>query len=264
MPTAIITNARLASGATAAMLCLSLVAAAEPMGRLPGGRQHRILSADQPPGMVGQARLAGRGAVAGYFQPVAVVGPPGAKFALPIGSAMSDASPLLTAGLLVGGVYRFQITEIPGAEGAELFPTIEVIDRTYPPPGLATRFPIQIVLDQEDFDAAINGQLVTRVIYLEDPQTATPQVQTTDTNRPLEISEDQDALEVADALGRPVAIVRIGSLAPPSSPALLPEFFFGYPVWAPIVYPESDSPVASSSSVLSSSVPTSSEPSIQP
>ena len=80
--------------------------------------------------------------------------------------------------------------------------------------------------------------MVTRVIYLEDPETATPLVQTPLTNRPLDIAEYQDALEVADSLGRPVAIVRIGSVAPPSSAALLPEFFFGYPVWAPIVQPE--------------------------
>ena len=32
---------------------------------------------------------------------------------------------------------------------------------------------------------------------------------------------------------QPVAIVRIGSLTPPSQESLLPEFFFGYPQWAP-------------------------------
>jgi hypothetical protein len=151
---------------------------------------------------------------------------------------MAPSDPRLTAGLLIGGVYRFQITHIPGAEGAELFPTIEVIDRTYPPPGLATRYPIEVMLDEEDFKAALSGQLVTRVIYLEDPETATPMVQTPETNRPLELADNQDALEVADQLGRPVAIVRIGSVAPPSAQALLPEFFFGYPAWAPIVHPQ--------------------------
>lgn len=239
MPTAIITPARFAFGVVAVAACMSLsAAAADPATYLPGGNYHRILNSDFPPGAVGQARLAGRGPVAGYFQPVAISGPQGTRFALPMGESLGASSEVLNAGLLVGGVYRFQISEIPGAEGAELFPTIEVIDRTYPPPGLATRFPIQILLDEEDFSAALSGQLVTRVIYLEDPETATPMVQTTQTNRPLEIAEYQDALEVADHLGRPVAIVRIGSVAPPSTPALLPEFFFGYPVWAPFEQPE--------------------------
>ena len=238
MPTAIITAARFACGVVAVAACLSLtVSAADPASYLPGGNQHRILSSDYPPGVVGQARLAGRGPVAGYLQPVAISGPQGSRYSLPIGGSLANSSETLTAGLLVGAVYRFQISRIPGAEGAELFPTIEVIDRTYPPPGLATRFPIQVRLDEDDFKAALSGQLVTRVIYLEDPQTATPMVQTPETNRPLEIAEYQDALEVADQLGRPVAIVRIGSVAPPSSPALLPGFFFGYPLWAPIVQP---------------------------
>lgn len=240
MPTAIITRAKFAFGVMAVAACwFTVTDAAEPESYLPRGNFHRPLHADYPPGVVGQARLAGRGGpVAGYFQPVAISGPGGSRFALPLSGGMAPSSSRLTAGLLIGGVYRFQITHIPGAEGVELFPTVEVIDRTYPPPGLATRYPIEILLDEEDFKAALGGQLVTRVIYLEDPETAVPMVQTPETNRPMELAEYQDPLEVADRLGRPVAIVRIGSLSPPSSPALLPEFFFGYPAWAPIVQPE--------------------------
>lgn len=218
---------------------VSISAAADPSGFLgPTGGQHRLLSSDMPPGVLGQARLAGRGPVAGYYQGVALAGPEGARFALPQNGAFLDPLESLQAGLLIGPVYRFQITGIPGAEGAELYPTIEVIDRTYPPPGLATRFPIRIYFDQDDFDAALSGQMVTRVVYLEDPQTATPLEQTAETSRPMEISEHQDALEVADRLGRPVAIVRIGSVSPPRTAALLPQFFFGYPSWAPVFQPQ--------------------------
>ena len=239
MPNVIITTVRFALAVVAvAITSIGSATAADPSGYLPGGRTHRLLRGDFPPGTLGQARLTGRGPVAGYLQPVAISGPEGTQFALPLGAGFAPASPRMAAGMLIGAVYRFQISAIPGSPGAELFPTIEIIDRTYPPPGLAIRFPIEVVLDQEDFDAALSGQLVTRVIYLEDPQTATPLVQTPETNRPLEIDEFEDPLEVADRLGRPVAIVRIGSVAPPSSPALLPQFYFGYPVWAPIVYPE--------------------------
>jgi hypothetical protein len=174
----------------------------------------------------------------GYYQPVAFAGPIGVRFALPQSGAFVEPAESLHAGLMVGAVYRFQITSIPGAEGAELYPTIEIIDRTYPPPGLATRYPIQVTLDQDDFDSALDGRLVTRVIFLEDPQTASALAQTPLTSRPLEIAEYQDALETADRFGRPVAIVRIGSVAPPRAPALMPRFFFGYPVWAPIHQPE--------------------------
>ncbi|NIP85789.1 MAG: hypothetical protein GTO03_09605, partial [Planctomycetales bacterium] len=47
-----------------------------------------------------------------------------------------------TVGLLIGQVYRFQVTGIPLQEGREVFPSLEVIDRLYPPPGREAEFPI--------------------------------------------------------------------------------------------------------------------------
>lgn len=220
-----------------AHISLNVIDAAEPLSL---SNQHSLLSSDMPPGVVGHARLQGHGPVAGYFQPVSFLGPEGTEFSLALSGAFVDGASNLQAGLLVGGVYRFRITGIPNAEGAELYPTIEVIDRTYPPPGLETRYPITIRLDEEDFNAALAGQLVTRVVYLEDPQTANPIVQTRLTDRPIIATEHQNPLNVADQFGRPVAIVRIGSVAPPRAPALLPRFFFGSPAWAPIHQPEQD------------------------
>ncbi len=212
--------------------------ASEPSDYLPPSAGHRPFNADMPPGTVGAARALGRGPLAGYFQPVAFNGPPGTRFALAASDGFTSPDPRLMAGLGVGSVYRFQITGIPGAEGAELYPTVEIIDRTYPPPGLATSHPIPITLDVQDLRAALDGQLVTRVVYLEDPQTALPVAETPTTSRTMEIAGNEDALEVADRLGRPVAIVRIGSRMPPGHPALMSQFNFGYPSWAPIYQPE--------------------------
>ncbi len=221
-------------------ICLDPVAvtAADPSDHLPPSAGHRLFSADMPPGTVGAARALGRGPVAGYFQPVAFSGPPGTRFALAQPGAFLTPEPRLMAGLAIGTVYRFQISGIPRAEGAELYPTVEIIDRTYPPPGLATQYPIPINLDEQDLRAALDGQLVTRVVYLEDPQTALPVAETPTTARTMDIGEQEDALEAADRLGRPVAIVRIGSLTPPNHPALMSQFTFGYPSWAPIYQPE--------------------------
>jgi len=212
--------------------------AADPGDFLGSGGQHRVLTDAMPPGSVGQSRLSGPGAVQGYFQPVAFSGPGNVGFSMPeSANYFGSPNPKLQVGLMVGGVYRFRITGIPGSEGAELYPTIELIDRIYPPPGLATTFPIPINLDQDDFEAALAGQLVTRVIYLEDPDTAAPLAETPTTSRTIDLAEYQDALEVGDRFGRPVAIVRIGSVAPPTADALMPQFFFGYPLWAPIYQP---------------------------
>lgn len=211
---------------------------AEPADYLPPRGQHSLYRADMPAGVVGQARLTRRGPVAGYYQPVQFAGPPGVKFALAQNGAFAEGDESLMAGMLIGGVYRFQVTNIPLAEGVELYPTVELIDRTYPPPNLATTYPIPIVLDESDLEAAISGRLVTRVVYLEDPQTAVALPGTPTDSRVMDIAYYQDALQEADRLGRPVAIIRLGSVGPPTSPALLPQFFFGYPPWAPIFKPE--------------------------
>ena len=60
----------------------------------------------------------------------------------------------------------------------------------------------------------------------------------TDNTVGLTFAEYQDTLEVADRFGRPVAIIRIGSMTPPNAPQLMPQFFFGFPTWTPIYQPE--------------------------
>jgi len=198
----------------------------------PNGNVHRLIPGDAPPGMIGGARLQRWGAVGGHFQGVAFRGPGTTQFSLSIDGVFQPPSKKsLCAGLLIGSVYRFKITSIPGYEGEELFPTVEIIDRTYPPESLAARFPIPINLEMDDLEDALQGRLVTRVIYLEDPGNAVPLAETSDSSRALDVPGYQDPLAVADELGKPVAIVRLGSLAPPTYEALLPQFFMGYPPW---------------------------------
>lgn len=216
------------------LISSSKTTAADPSDYLSSNGQHRLFSADSPPGMIGYGRTLGRSPVSGYFQPVAFNGPDGVKFSLGQANSFGVSESGLMAGLLIGPVYRFQITNIPLVEGAELYPSIELIDRTYPPPGLATLYPIQISIDEDDLALALNGQMVTKVIYLEDPQTAFPVAEKPTTGRTVDIGEKQDPLATADQFGRPVAIIRIGSLAPPTTSVLMPQFFFGSPAWAPI------------------------------
>ncbi len=197
---------------------------------------HPLLHSHMPPGMIGALQTTvSRNPIAGYLQPVRLEGPAGTEFALPIGGGSFETPKSnLMAGLFVGPVYRVAMTGLPDAAGAELFPTIEIIDRTYPPPGLETTYPIVVRIDADDIEAARMGQMVTRVIYLEDPGTAVPLVQPETGLPPSEVSAMLDPMHVADALGRPVAILRLGSLAPPRQPAAMDQFFFGYPSWAPV------------------------------
>ncbi|MEL7264707.1 MAG: hypothetical protein AAFP69_07880 [Planctomycetota bacterium] len=141
---------------------------------VPQRSAHYLLNANMSPGLVGAARLQRRGNVHHYFQPVAFSGPTGTQFALAANNAFlapeTTGEPTtefedprqtrkfsLSAGMLIGAVYRFRVTGIPGHPGEELFPTIEIIDRTYPPQHLATQFPIPINLTGNDFVDGLVG-----------------------------------------------------------------------------------------------------------
>jgi hypothetical protein len=151
----------------------------------------------------------------GYFQPVEIRGPEGTQIAPAVAGTFGDArQELLTAGLLIGAVYRLRVTNIPGAEGVEVYPTVEVIDRLYPPIGQEFRFPIPIELAPEELEMAAAGKFITRVIYLEDPDNATPVARNGNEQEYFEVAAGDNPLDVADSLGRPVAILRIGGRVP--------------------------------------------------
>lgn len=195
---------------------------------------HYFHSAHLPPGTVGQGQLLRGGPLPGYFQPVEVQGPPGARISFAADGQFLDPQPApARAGMLIGAVYRFKVTNIPRREGFEVFPTIEVVNRTYPPQGMAEQFPIPIQLTQEDLELALDGNFVLRVIFLENPNLALP-VQS-DPQRQLvyDVLGTEDPLEVADRLGRPMAILRIGSRIPDGR-EVSPRFLYGSPPLMPL------------------------------
>ena len=170
----------------------------------------------------------------GYFQPVLLQTPNGTSVAAVTAGQFSERLPApLQAGLLIGCDYRFRVADIPFNPGRELFPTVTLLARTYPPPGRELDFPIIINLTLEDLELALEGRYITRVIYLENPQTALP----FPTGGEEQLSHDirgGDPVAVAATQGLPVAVVRIGGRVPMQNlpgGQLPPEFCFGSPPW---------------------------------
>jgi len=164
-----------------------------------------------PPGAIGSQRLLRGGPLSGYTQPAEIRVPAGVQVGMAIdGQFTQPTTDNPVVGLLVGPVYRFRVTNLFDHDGVEVFPTVELIDRLYPPPGHALRFPVPIELTAEDLDLAARGLFVTRVIYVEDPSQALP-VGEVDGQMWFEAGEGEDPLEVADRAGRPIAILRLGS-----------------------------------------------------
>ncbi len=154
------------------MLFVSLTASAV---EAQGPRAHFQHAGKLPPGAIGSQQLMRGGPLPGYFQPVEIKAPAGAMVSLAIDGQFSapQATPL-RVGMLIAPVYRFRVAQIPDRPGAEVYPTIEIINRIYPPIGEEFRFPIPIELTVEELEMALNGKFVTRVIYLEDPLNAVP------------------------------------------------------------------------------------------
>lgn len=210
-----------------AMLLLSLIAAGPLVAQTPNVnyRYH----GPTPPGAIGQEQLRRGGPLPGYFQPVEFKLPQGAKVSLAANGDFCD--PLgegAVVGMLIAPVYRLRVTNIPLQEGMEVFPTVEIIDRLYPPAGQAWRFPIPIELTIDDLALALAGKFVTRVIYLEEPGTALP-VASGGAQQWYDAGPGSNPLFEADRLGRPVAILRMGGRLPDLENGPDEQFLFGSP-----------------------------------
>ncbi|MCC6123809.1 MAG: hypothetical protein IT426_02515 [Pirellulales bacterium] len=195
-----------------------------------------------PPGAIGSRQLQRGGPLQGYFQPVEIKAPGGAMISLAVEGQFEEAQKgYRKAGLLIGSVYRLRVTGIPLAEGQEVYPTIEIIDRLFTPLGQEHRFSIPVELSEADLKLALEGKFVTRVIYLEDPRDALPARDDPRHQTWFEAAPGQDPLAVADSLGRPVAILRLGGRLPDASAGPDPRFFYGCPPF--VDYPHVAAPL---------------------
>jgi uncharacterized repeat protein (TIGR01451 family) len=148
-------------------------------------------------------------------------GPEGLKLEVlgpqPESVAPGDGHGLATVGLRVGVTYRLRLSSLPGvAEGAETYPTIQVVGHLHRPAGIdASRYPIRVSLSEVDFaDVVDRGRLVTQVIYLEDPDKALPITTPKDEIPVVTLNPSEEPLRVASALGRVMAVMRIGGRRP--------------------------------------------------
>lgn len=137
----------------------------------------------------------------------------------------SGRSPII--GLKVGVGYHLRVSNLPSRPGAVLYPVLEIVGHLHRPQGVdATKFPIRVVFGPDDFEDTVGrGRLVTEVVYLEDPDQALPLSLPKDEIPMLSLNPAEEPLKVASALGRVMAIVRIGNRMP------TPEEMSGAPVY---------------------------------
>lgn len=190
------------------------------------GQRHDLIRGDMPPGVAADLFRMSHPSLVNHVQPVRVVVPTQSLIEFASGASfMATEKSTATAGMMIGPVYRLKITNIALNPGREIYPSIEVVNRLTPPAGHENDFPIQVVITQDDLQNAIDGRMVTRVIYLEDPRTALPHRHRENVQPSTDIGGAQDPLRAAEGMGRPMAILRIGSRVPLPSDRL-DEFNF--------------------------------------
>jgi uncharacterized repeat protein (TIGR01451 family) len=142
---------------------------------------------------------------------VRFVGPAGVRVTAYSGALPREFDAPVTIGLRPGYIYRFAIGRLPEQPDVTLYPTIEVRGTLQlPPKQRAADYPAPIVLTGDDIRQALSGVLVTKVIYLENPDRALPEATNRDQALETELRPGQDPLAEARCHGRPMAIVRLG------------------------------------------------------
>jgi uncharacterized repeat protein (TIGR01451 family) len=142
-------------------------------------------------------------------------GTPGMQVTLfPGGIAGTTFPAPVEAGLRPGYIYRVEISGLAGLPGVALYPTIEVRGTLQLPANLrAADYPAPVILSPEDIGRILSGSLLTKVIYLEPPESALPVETLPGVALERELRPGDDILEEARSLGRPLLIVRVGTKA---------------------------------------------------
>lgn len=212
----------LLTAVTAVLFCTLPAAAQLPTGQ-PGWNP---LNQHMPPGWNADMLVKAGVIDPAWLQPIRVELPSQGTVQLFSGQpqpVFESASPAQFS-VSVGHFYRLRVADIPELPGVELYPSIEILDRLHPPAGLEEQFPVPFVLEEADLKAAANGLLVTRVIYLERPQTAAGD-DPLRRDEPLTLPSGDNLVAAAALHGRPMAILRIGGRTPSADSA--PPMFFG-------------------------------------
>jgi hypothetical protein len=129
------------------------------------------------------------------------------------GAGMFDSQPLIVPArqnFPQGGLFRVKLTNIPGREGVELYPTIELAYANPRTGAYLAHNSIPIQFDEEDFDQVVTGNFVTKVLYLPDPDFQGPALAGIDTLVSTRLDPGIDPIVEADRRGSILAIIRLG------------------------------------------------------
>ncbi len=129
------------------------------------------------------------------------------------GGGLFDSEPMIVPArqnFPQGGLFRVKLTNIPGREGVELYPTIELAYGNPRTGAFLAHNSVPIQFNDDDFDQVATGNFVTKVIYLPDPDYSGPALAGIDTLVSTRLDPGIDPIVEADRRGSILAIIRLG------------------------------------------------------
>ncbi len=110
--------------------------------------------------------------------------------------------------------YKLELTEIPGRDGVELFPTIEIRYVSKRTSAYLTHNAIAVQFTDEDFDQVLSGNFVTKVVYLPKPEFQEIALAGIETLVSTRVDVGIDPVIEAERRGTILAVVRLGNRDP--------------------------------------------------
>src|SRR5262245_6313333 len=143
---------------------------------------------------------------------VRFLGPQGMHVTFYQGQAPArDLAAPAAVGLRPGYVYRVRLHGMSDFPGIALYPSLEVRGSLKLPPTMnPADYPAPITLTETDIRSVQAGTLVTKVIYLENPERATPAAAEPGQVLEADVPSNRDPLDESRRYGRPMAILRFG------------------------------------------------------
>ncbi len=114
------------------------------------------------------------------------------------------------AGFRPGYAYRIELSDMAAFPGIKLHPSLEVRGMLKFPLEQAVKHPIPLVFSEDEIKRVVNGVLLTKVYYLEDPERAAPIQSGPDAPIVFEAPPGVDPMKEARSKGRMMIVVRLG------------------------------------------------------
>lgn len=111
-----------------------------------------------------------------------------------------------------GVVYQLKLGEVPGRPGIELYPTLEVAPSSPQTDAYLAHNTVPVQFSDEDFDQVLSGNMVTKVVYLPDPEYQELAIAGVETLVSTRLEPGVDPVLEADRRGNILAIVRMGGI----------------------------------------------------